>query len=480
MSVPTPPDPRTPQSADAAPEQHPQHVTPPPAWPPTSAPPQTPSPQPTGGYQGPYYGPPAGQTPAQYGQPTDATTRLTPEPPPGQAQPGQFQPGQYQPGQFQPGQAQPGQAQAGHYQPGQYQPGQFQPGQVPPGQPPSGQAPPGSGWPAQVPPTSVPVPSPARPGLVRSLAPNLLWEAVLLLAAVIVIIVVHTSYQGGRGGFALWGQLAIIGLLAAGFALSLRTGTPNLAIAAIASLCGYWYVEMVVEGDMSKVVAGLLAVLAATGIGLVMALIVGLTGLPAWAVSLVGLFLLQGILYTKTSGGETIPLGGSSGKSFFVIFSIVFLVGSIAGGVAMALPAVRAALSRNRAPAPGETATGWSMGRLLGAGVGMIGSSALAGLAGVIIANRLAASSGVDNGLLLEALVAALLGGVSLFGGRAGVFGVALAVLLIVHVEYILAMEGTTYGVRLIVIASAGVFALLVNWLIEFLGRMMTPKVTTP
>jgi ribose transport system permease protein len=315
------------------------------------------------------------------------------------------------------------------------------------------------------------------PGLLRTLVPQLVWEAVLLIAVIIVLAGVSVAHSGAltKGGFAA--LAAIVGFAAAAFALSVRTATPNLAVATIGTVCGYLFAKLV-SGGTATVLAGLVAVLAAIGFGLVMALITGLTALPAWAVTLAVGFVLQGTLYTGDL--QTISLGrGLTRSSTFWLWLAVFAVGSIAGAVAFAVPAVRAALTRNR-PAPGDVPGQFSPGKLLGAAVGLIGSSALAGFAGVLSTERQGAAFPSDGGaLLVYVLAAVLIGGVSLLGGRGGILGVVLGVLLVEGVVMWLNLAGAKSGTILMVVGVIALAGLLVNWLLELIGRLTAPKAVT-
>src|SRR5215207_3429655 len=89
-----------------------------------------------------------------------------------------------------------------------------------------------------------PVPSapPAR-AAPRGLLPQLVWEAVLLVAAVVAL-TVALRIDTGQDPSSVWTYIAVVGLLASGFAASLRTGTPNLAIGAVAALAGVLFVGL--------------------------------------------------------------------------------------------------------------------------------------------------------------------------------------------------------------------------------------------
>ena len=315
--------------------------------------------------------------------------------------------------------------------------------------------------------------APSRPSVWRTLAPNLAWEAVLLLAVIAVGVAANIAHPGLVWRSVLWPPLASLGLLATGLALSLRTGTPNLAVSMIASLSGWLYAERLVDGS-SAVSAGLVGVLGATAVGLVFALVVGLTTMPAWLVTLVGGFLVQGLLLVGTDGvGMPVP-GRGPAPNDFRVWVMLFGVVSVAGGVAFAVPAVRAALGANRPSADDPEVPGrFRLTKLLGALVGLVGSSLLAGLSGVVLTTYTRFVVPQDNGQLPLVLAAVLLGGVSVFGRRGGVLGVLLGVLLIQLVRQWEILGASKYAIVLITVGVLALVGVVVNWLLELAGRAL-------
>jgi ribose/xylose/arabinose/galactoside ABC-type transport system permease subunit len=309
-----------------------------------------------------------------------------------------------------------------------------------------------------------------------SLVAHFVWEGVLLLAAVVVTAlgVAEGPVFAGPGP---WPMLAILGTLTAALALSLRTGTPNLAVASIASLAGVLYGALVVDG-WQVVPAAVVAVLAAFVFGVVLALVTGLTGAPAWAVSLGGVTLAT----TVGLAGGVIPrilAGGQIAAGWLTGFAGLFVVGSLAGGVLWLVPAVRLGLggATRNGPPPG-------LGRrLLTALVGLGGSSLVAGLAGVLEAGRLAAANFTGSQLeLLVALGAALLGGVSLTGRGGGVAGTVLAVYLLVIVDQLVTVHNGQLWAAVTLPATLAIFVgILVSRLLDYLGTPSDrPPAATP
>jgi hypothetical protein len=140
------------------------------------------------------------------------------------------------------------------------------------------------------------------------------------------------------------------------------------------------------------------------------------------------------------------------------------------------MPAVRRRLSANR-PAAGE-AGAFSGARFVGALVGVLGSSVLAAVAGVVLTMQLQSASIADNGLTVAALAAALLAGVSPFGRRAGILGVVLAVVVVDFARRLILLENGGSWVVILVEGLCGLVGLLVVWVLELVGRRASPFVT--
>ncbi|WP_433072936.1 hypothetical protein ACQP1P_24585 [Dactylosporangium sp. CA-052675] len=310
--------------------------------------------------------------------------------------------------------------------------------------------------------SDVTAPPPVRP--LRELLPHLVWEAVLLLVAIGVAVTLYSG-KGERlftsGG--IWLPIASLGFATTGLALSLRTGTPNLAVGPLASLAAFLYADQGMG----------VAILAVAGLGLLLALVAGLTGVPAWAVTLIGGLAVSATVIGGT-GGKVTPLHDAPGGPRWT-WGIAFILLSVAGGVVFAIPAVRRYLSANR-PAGGETGA-FSVARLVGALAGVFGSSVLAAVAGVVLTIQQVSAGPIDPGFTLAGLVCALLAGVSPFGRRAGVLGVVLAVVIFVCTRYLLTLANLDVWITMLVEALIGLAGVLVVWLLELIGRRTSPYV---
>jgi ribose/xylose/arabinose/galactoside ABC-type transport system permease subunit len=300
--------------------------------------------------------------------------------------------------------------------------------------------------------------------------PHLIWEGalVLLVGATITVVLLQTPVPAG---FLLW-QIGFLGLLASGLALSLRTATPNLAIAGMAAMSGTVYFVLVSQAAPDALVTGLAlppVAAAALALGLVMVLgavlglVAGLTSVPAWAVSLAGLAVTQAVVVgTLDPSGlvvaDELPFPLNNRESWFVIFLLV----TLAGGALFAIPSVRRFFQAGRAGAGQVRFTGR---KLVGALVGFVGSSALAGLAGIafVAEIRFLDPGSLSIYHLLLALAAVLVGGVSAFGGRGGIAGTALGVTLVATLIHWISSTSLDTGPRLAASWTVIALAILVG-----------------
>lgn len=309
---------------------------------------------------------------------------------------------------------------------------------------------------------------PARPWI-RGALPYLVWEALLLLLVVGAAALVATRGVG-LGNAGLQFNIAATGLLATGLALSLRTGTPNLAVSALAGLSGTGYAVLLDDG-WSAMPAALAAVGVVGLCGLLLGLVTGLTSAPAWAVSLAALAGAGAIAIAITDGQSIVvrDLGAPTGGTASV-WLLLFAVVTIGGGLLWQVRPIRDLLSANSSA--GQPA-GLSARRFVGAMVGFTGSSLLAALSGLVLVTslRMAAPSGSDLFRLALVLAVVLLGGVSALGRRGGIAGTLLATVLLVLVSTALTVENTppwiTAGLLPAVVIIVGV---LVGRLLDFLA----------
>jgi ribose/xylose/arabinose/galactoside ABC-type transport system permease subunit len=289
------------------------------------------------------------------------------------------------------------------------------------------------------------------------LSVHLIWEAVLAVIAVVLLIgtAALTPHQNVTSAL---NEAGYLGLIAAGLAFSFRTGSPNLAVGAILSFTSTLAAYLITEHQWGRPAALILAIMVATLIGLVLGVMVAVLSVPAWAVTVGAIAVIEAITLGITDR-RVIPVR-FDGPYPTAMWFAVFLVVSVGGGALWLVPAVRRPLSALRNPGDPARWTGPRTG--LGAVAGLTGSSFLAGLAAVPLLMRLQMADIAGTSLMTVAFAAVLLGGVSVFGRRGGVFGTLLGVTIVALMQTLVAYNDgpfwvSTLLVGLVVLAGLGV-----------------------
>jgi len=224
------------------------------------------------------------------------------------------------------------------------------------------------------------------------------------------------------------------------------------------------------------------AVAIATGAGLIAGLVVAGLSVPAWAATLALAALAESAAF-GISNGQVIPLH-VTGTYPAGQWIAVFLVVSVAGGALWLVPGIRSALSKARSA--GEPGRWAGLGPGLGAVVGLAGSSLLAGAGGVSMAMyELAAQPPSDAlSLTLIALAATVVGGVSVYGRRAGVLGTVLGVVIVQTVVFLMTLHAISvswfnFAIGGLIVLGLGVNRVLES-ITETLNRRRAPGVAPP
>jgi ribose/xylose/arabinose/galactoside ABC-type transport system permease subunit len=361
-----------------------------------------------------------------------------------------------QPAGPQPAGPQPHSAQPGGPQPPPYQPQPASWGYTPQGQP----------WP----PPAGPGPGrPPAPGDRDRLSVHLIYEAVLAFVAVVLIVATATTGSGHHPLSDAFDQAGYLGLIATGFAFSLRTGSPNLAVVAITSFSSALAAWLITSKDWDKPAAFVVAILLSTLIGVILGLVVAALSVPAWAATLGAVGVIQAII-ASFAGSAVIPVPFGGDYPTATWYGLFFVL-SVGGGALWLVPAVRRSLSAVREP--GDPARWLGLRAGLGPIVGIAGSSFLAGLAAVPAVMRLELVEPREASDVTFVLAAVLLGGVSVFGRRAGVFGTLLAVTILTMIEALLVENDAPFWAVSVVAGLAALLGVAVSRGVESITDML-------
>ena len=231
--------------------------------------------------------------------------------------------------------------------------------------------------------------------------------------------------------------MAIRGLIAIGLTVLMISGGIDLSIAAMAACSGMIAATLIMEG-MNGTLAGIIALVAALGLGGINAFLVVKLRISPLIATLGTLLLFRGTAYV-VSGGDNLAIGVNTwswlgrGRLFgdnLPISLLVFLAILIATMLFM-----RYSVSGHYLYAVGGNSVacrnvGLKVDRIRASGYIFLGL--LAGCAGLTLMSQ----SGVAQpqslfGAELDIITAVLLGGVALTGGRGSLLGTLLGLLII-------------------------------------------------
>ncbi|MET0303269.1 MAG: ABC transporter permease [Microbacteriaceae bacterium] len=271
-------------------------------------------------------------------------------------------------------------------------------------------------------------------------------------------------------------QSSLTGILAIGMTLVILTAGIDLSVGSTAAFSGM-IVAIALDGALPIPIAVLLALITGAGVGLIMGAVAAWIRLPAFIVTLAGLTAIRGGAYLTTDGK---PVGQNLPEAFTIVgggyLGVIPITGIIFIGVALAA----AALLRYTTFGEYIYAVGSNeeAARLSGVPVKLVqmavfGISGLtAALAGILLTSRLTiAQPTAFSGAELDAIAAVVLGGASLFGGRGGISGTVIAVLLLSVLKNIFNLMGIGSFFQMVATGVILLVALILNKAIDARAR---------
>ncbi len=235
---------------------------------------------------------------------------------------------------------------------------------------------------------------------------------------------------------------AILVCLAVGQAMVIITRNVDLSVGSTLALTAYLSGRLFLDTGLPVLVVVLIAVLAGAGLGLINGVLVAFAKVPALVITLGTLYVYRGIML-EWAGSDRI--NASQIPSGVLDFGTASLLGiPNLAWLSFAVLAVAAYLMRTTRVGRELYAIGSDPGAALLYGLqvkrrvllAFTTSGALAGLAGILYVARYGTiSSGIGFGIELEAVGAAVIGGVAIFGGSGTVFGAAIGAYLLTTID---------------------------------------------
>lgn len=268
---------------------------------------------------------------------------------------------------------------------------------------------------------------------------------IVLAVTWIVIAAITPTFRGQASIFSILQGFPLVGLVALGLAITIIGGELDLSVGSMAALAA---VIAVKTAWLGLVPCLLIATMVGTALGALQGTLIGRLRINSLVLTIGTLILLRGFTYIVSNNAPimienieiTDPLLERYG--LFSLSSIVALVIFVVAGLFLTYTRWGREIfaiggARNEAIAAGVP-------RLRPLAIAFAISAGCASLAGALAAAR-GGSAAPQNyeDLLLSGCAAALLGGISLYGGRGTVFNVAVGVTILSVVGSGLAARGS-------------------------------------
>lgn len=274
------------------------------------------------------------------------------------------------------------------------------------------------------------------------LVDNLIW--IILLVATIASAIFIPNFLSGRNFINLFYHATPLAVLALAQAIALTSGNFDLSIESTLAFSVAIPAILMTSFGVNPYAGIFLVFLISIGIGLVNGFFVGKLKTNPFLVTLSMLIMLRGlVLYliplTLTGFPDQFNFIGS-GRFFtipvavFVVIGVYFLFHVVFTQLRFGREVISVGGNKNAAFVAGIDVNGTIV-------KGLILSSTLAGLAGLIMAGRLqSVMSPMGEGMVFMSFAAAVMGGVSLQGGICPIHGVFAGVLVIGLIENTLSL----------------------------------------
>jgi ribose/xylose/arabinose/galactoside ABC-type transport system permease subunit len=254
-----------------------------------------------------------------------------------------------------------------------------------------------------------------------------------LVVLAVVMVVVTPTFIGQSAIFSSLEGLALVGIAAAGLACTMVAGELDLSVGSMAVFGGVVAIRV---GDLGLVPAILIATVAGVAIGLLQGFLIGRLGINSLVFTVGTLILLQGAAWV-TAGGKPISLNNFEETDPLLVQIGVFSPSSIIAILVIAVIGLFLAFTKwgreivAIGGARGEAiAAGVPVKRSLNVAFAISGGSAA--LAGALTCMK-GASASPDGfaSLLLTAVSACLIGGISVYGGKGNAINILLGALIL-------------------------------------------------
>ncbi|MDT9593408.1 ABC transporter permease [Nocardioides zeae] len=297
---------------------------------------------------------------------------------------------------------------------------------------------------------------PGRGAAVRGVLAGAVRSREIAVAVVLILVVVAATLRNDSFVFSSdgWRDLlltpSILLLLAAGQMLVIITRSVDLSVGSTMALTAYLTGRLFIDQPGIPIPVVVLAGIALGAVlGVVNGVLVAYAGVPALVITLGTMYIYRGIMLTWAGSDritadqmprEFLALGTQQVLTIPVLTILAVAVVAVVGYYLHTARSGRELYAIGSDPAAARLYGLKVPTRVLTA---FVLCGALAGLAGVLHAARYGSvTSSVGNGIELQAVGAAVIGGVAIFGGSGSVWGAAIGAVLLVTINRALPILG--------------------------------------
>lgn len=292
----------------------------------------------------------------------------------------------------------------------------------------------------------------------------------------------YAGFFSGRVIINILGDTASLGITAVGMTLVIFSGGIDLSVGAVVGFTSIFCATLIERHGWHPAAAATAALITGGGLGLVMGTLIHKFRLPAFLITLAGMFLARGGAYwisTESTGIKhplynqlsqfELPLGGDLGLPLTsVLLLVVLMIGYVLGH--------HTRFGRNLLAIGGSEHSAVLMGLPVAStkiAVYTLNSvfAAVAGLVATLYTGSGNPSLGI--GLELDAIAVVVIGGTLLSGGRGHMLGTLLGILVFGTIQSAMLFDGrlNSWWIRIVV----GLLLLLFILLQRALARMARP-----
>jgi ribose transport system permease protein len=319
---------------------------------------------------------------------------------------------------------------------------------------------------------------PALTRLARKLADSPEAGVIIACALVFGVIAANAPTYTSTGNLQVMGRdLAQVGILAIGESVVILTGGIDLSVGALAGLAGILTAWFNVYQGMPAPVAILVTLAICAAVGVWHGTMVTRLSVPPFVITLVTYTVAQGLALSITTGT---PINGidplfSNLSQFYLgqvpVPALVFVGTAVIAWFALERTYVGRQIYAVGGNKEAARLAGIPIGRRIT--YAYVASAMLAGVVGILVIGRMnVADPSVGPGWELSAIAAAVVGGVSLFGGEGRIVGIAAGAILLEFIANgLLALHVNTYYQTVVQGAVLGVAILLDRLRAKYFGR---------